>query len=206
MDVSMQGACRVGVMGGTFDPPHVGHLALAGGVASALGLKRVLFMPTGNPNFKRGQHVTPAHVRAEMVALAIAGLPAFELDLREVKRAGVTYTVDTLLEMRAEQPDAQLYFILGADSVETLSKWRRAAQMVDLCTFVAVQRPGYCFARIRRALEESGLGFRVEYVEIDTPDVSSTQVRAAVKRGENVDGLVPAAVAEYIREHELYTR
>jgi len=98
------GAERIGILGGTFDPPHNGHLALARGVARELDLSRVLFMPTGNPNFKQGQNVTPAAQRVEMVRRAIAEEPLFELDEREVLREGVTYTVDTLLEMRAEMP------------------------------------------------------------------------------------------------------
>lgn len=195
---------RVGILGGTFDPPHSGHLALARGVARALELDRVLFMPTGNPNFKQGQRVTPAAQRTDMVRLAIAGEPGFELDDREVRREGVTYTVDTLLEMRDEMPDAELYFIIGADSAATLVHWRRADELAPLATFVAVQRPGYDFGGIRDALDACPHPYRMVYLELDTPDVSSTAVREHVQRGEDIGLLVPDAVAEYIAEQGLY--
>jgi len=198
------GAERIGILGGTFDPPHNGHLALARGVARELDLSRVLFMPTGNPNFKQGQNVTPAAQRVEMVRRAIAAEPLFELDEREVLREGVTYTVDTLLEMRAEMPDAELFFIMGADSAATLVHWRRAEELAPLATFVAVQRPGYDFTSIREALEACPYPYRVVYLELDTPDISSTMVRTAVKDGKDLAALMPESVAQYIADKTLY--
>ena len=131
---------RLGIMGGTFDPVHDAHLEIARAVADALGLARVLFIPTGNPHFKLDQHVTPALQRARMVELAIADDPRFGLDLREVERPGVTYTVDTLRELRCEYPDTELCFIVGADSAETLVHWRGAAEIARLCVRAATSR------------------------------------------------------------------
>ena len=153
-------------MGGTFDPVHNAHLEVARAVADALGLARVLFIPTGNPHFKLDQHVTPALQRAHMVELAIADDPRFELDLREVERPGVTYTVDTLRELRCEYSDTELCFIVGADSAETLVHWRGAAEVARLCTVVVAARPGCDVAHVRAVHEQSGLGFRLEFVDV----------------------------------------
>lgn len=195
---------RIGIMGGTFDPPHFGHLDLARGVMRELALDRVLFMPTGNPNFKQGQRVTPAAQRVDMVRLAIAGEEGFELDEREVRRGGVTYTVDTLIDLHRELSDGELFFIIGADSAATLVHWRRADELATLATFAAVQRPGYDFARIRAALDACPHAYRMRYLEIDTPDISSTQLRELVAAGESLDGLTPQPVVEYIADHGLY--
>ena len=123
-----------------------------------------------------------------------------------MRRGGVTYTVDTLLELRAELPDDELFFIIGADSAATLVHWRRAEELVPLATFVAVQRPGYDFARIRAALDACPHPYCMRYLELDTPDISSTQVREQAAAGELLDNLTPPPVAAYIQHHHLYER
>lgn len=195
---------RIGILGGTFDPIHNGHLCLGRSVAKALHLDRVLFMPTGNPHFKLGQQVTCAAQRVEMVRLAIAGEPLFVLDTREVERPGVTYTVDTLEELHAQHPRARLCFIIGADSAETLVHWKDAARVAQLATFVVTQRPGVDFEHVRQVHARSPLDFDLEFVDAPQLDISSTEIRAAFARGESPEGLVPPAVIDYIRREGLY--
>ena len=116
---------RLGIMGGTFDPPHLGHLACAEEALEAFGLDAVLFVPTGRPAFKQDRPVTPGKVRLAMVAAAVAGNPAFAVSALEVERPGITYAVDTLRELREELPGVELVFIVGADAALTLPRWRR---------------------------------------------------------------------------------
>jgi nicotinate-nucleotide adenylyltransferase len=195
---------RIAILGGTFDPIHNGHLALADAVARALELDRVVFMPTGNPSFKQGQKVTPAAERAQMTALAIADDPRFSLDCREIARPGVTYTLDTLEELHAEHPKAHLYFILGADSAETLVHWKGAVRLAELATFVVAARPGVDMDRVRRVHEASPFDFDLEFIEAPQWDVSSTELRLRISCGQPVTGLIPEAVIAYIEEHGLY--
>lgn len=195
---------KIGIMGGTFDPIHNGHLAIAQSVAEQLGFSRVLFIPTGNPNFKQGQRVTPAITRARMVELAIAEYQNFELDTCEVDRPGVTYTADTLEELTHRFPQTELYFIMGGDSAATLVHWRRAEQVAALCRIVVVQRPGQSMEPVREAIETSPIEFSVRYVDVPQVDVSSTEIRARVKRGDTVENMLPRAVAEYIEKNGLY--
>ena len=195
---------RIGILGGTFDPIHNGHLSLGRSVLEALQLDRVLFIPTGNPHFKLGQQMTPACERAQMVRLAIEGIPKFELVLREVRRAGVTYTVDTLEELRVQDPDARLFFIIGADSAETLVHWKEARHLAQLATFVVTQRPGVNFEHVRQVHAQSSIDFDSEFVDAPQLDISSTEIRRAIARGESVEGLVPPAVIEYIASEGLY--
>lgn len=192
------------ILGGTFDPIHNGHLALARDVVDRLGIARVLFIPTGHPNFKRGQHVTDAKTRAEMVALAIADEPCFALDRREVERPGITYTADTLEELHAELPNTRLFFVIGADSAETLVHWRRAATIARLATFVVVRRPGVDCAHVLQVHRESPLDFDLLFLDAPQVDISSTELRARLWRGDSVEGLMPKPVIDYIEEHGLY--
>lgn len=192
------------MLGGTFDPPHLGHLALARGVADELGLARVVLVPTGNPHFKLGEDVTPAPLRMEMTRLLAAEDPRLAVSDIEAVRPGVTYTVDTLAQIKREHAGAHICFIVGGDCAEHIMRWRRAAELARLCTVIAVARPGYDFAAARSNIEASGMGFDVRYLHLDTPDVSSTAVRDAVQAGEGLAGLVPASVEAFIRERGLY--
>lgn len=195
---------RIGIMGGTFDPVHEGHLAIARAAADQLALDRVLFVPAGNPHFKLGQKIASAHDRVRMVELAIAGEPLFELDEREVERQGVTYTADTLEELVAVYPGAELFFIMGADSAETLPTWKRADDIARLCTVVVAQRPSISEHAAKDALEASSSGFNVIYIDAPLVDASSTGVRECVAQGSGVQDVVPPSVADYIQAHGLY--
>ena len=142
---------RIGIMGGTFDPVHNGHIVIAKSVAEQLDLDRVLFIPAGNPNFKQGQELASAANRAHMVALAIEDEPLFELDLCEVERAGVTYTADTLEELAQCHEDAQFFFIMGTDSAVTLPGWKRVADVARLCTIVVAKQRSVCATHSQQA-------------------------------------------------------
>ena len=195
---------RIAILGGTFDPPHNGHLALACGVADALSLDRVLLIPTGNPHFKLDQKVTSVEDRVAMTQLLAAEDQRLEVSRIEADRPGVTYTVDTLHALQEQNPDAELLFIIGGDCAEHIMKWRNADLLARQCTVVAVGRAGYDFAAARKAIDACGLGFKVEYFTFDVPDVSSTGIRAAAAAGEDITSMVPSSVAAYIAEHQLY--
>ncbi len=195
---------RIGIMGGTFDPVHNGHLVIARSVADQLGLDRVLFIPAGNPNFKQDQKLASAADRVRMVELAIANEPDFELDLREVERPGVTYTADTLEELVRCHEDARLFFIMGTDSAITLSGWKRSEDVARLCTVVVAHRPGQSTQRVRDALAANPVAFDVMYLDVPQVDVSSTQVRERIALGQGVDGMLPASVEAYVAQAGLY--
>jgi nicotinate-nucleotide adenylyltransferase len=175
---------RVGVFGGTFDPPHTGHLVVAQEVHLRLGLDRVLWVPAAVPPHKRGQRITPAALRLEMVAAAIAGDDRFQLSDLEVRRDGPSYTVDTLRALREASPDDELFLILGADQLAELDSWREPDQLRRLATLVGFARAGDEPPEIE--------GARI--VEVPRLDISSTEIRRRLAAGEPIDYLVPAAV------------
>lgn len=195
---------RIGIMGGTFDPVHNGHLVIAKSVAEQLGLDRVLFIPAGNPNFKQGQRLASAADRAHMVELAIEGEALFELDLREVERPGITYTADTLEELAQCYEGTQLFFIMGTDSAITLPDWKRAADVARLCTIVVAKRPGQSTQQMRDALAASSIDFDIVYLDVPQVDVSSTQLREQIAQGQDVSDMIPPSVAAFLAETGLY--
>jgi nicotinate-nucleotide adenylyltransferase len=189
---------RLGVMGGTFDPVHHGHLVAASEVAARFGLDEVVFVPTGQPSFKQDSVVSEAEHRYLMTVIATASNPRFTVSRVDVERAGLTYTVDTLRDLKAERPDADLYFITGADAIAQILTWKDAAELFDMAQFVAVTRPGH-------ALSVAGLPQgRVDVLEIPALSISSTDVRARARAGEPVWYLVPDGVVQYIAKHRLY--
>lgn len=195
---------RIGVMGGTFDPVHKGHLAIARSAAEQLDLNRVLFIPTGHPHFKLDRDIAPADERARMVALAIEDDPLFELDTREIERPGVTYTADTLEELVQTYPKSSLFFITGADSAVTLPRWKRAEEIARLCTIVVAHRPGDAELFVPDVLASAPIDFDVIYIDAPQIDVSSTSVRERAAWGEDVSDSVPLEVAQHIAEQGLY--
>ena len=189
---------RVGVMGGTFDPIHHGHLVAASEVAHRYSLDEVVFVPTGQPNFKQDRDVTPAEHRYLMTVIATASNPRFTVSRVDVARPGVTYTVDTLRDLAIERPDADLYFITGADALETILEWKDVDRLWDLAHFVAVTRPGHVLS-----IEGLPAG-AVSQTEIPALAISSTDCRERVRAGEPVWYLVPDGVVQYISKHQLY--
>jgi nicotinate-nucleotide adenylyltransferase len=189
---------RLGVMGGTFDPIHHGHLVAASEVAARYDLDEVVFVPTGAPSFKQDQVVTPAEHRYLMTVIATASNPRFTVSRVDIDRSGLTYTVDTLRDLAAERPEADLYFITGADAVEQILTWKDSAELFERAQFVAVTRPGH-------TLSVDGLpSDRVSQWEIPALAISSTDVRARARGGKPVWYLVPDGVVQYIAKHGLY--
>lgn len=194
---------RLGVMGGTFDPIHIGHLAIAEEAREALGLDRVLFVPAGVPPHKRGGGISPVEHRVAMVERAIEGNPAFELSRIEVDRPGPSYTVDTVEALAADGTDVTL--ILSAETFAQLPAWHEPWRLFDAATIAVVPRGGY--AATDRAWVETefpGREGRVTYLEGPLLDLSSTELRARVAAGRSIRYLVPAAVEAYIEDHSLY--
>jgi nicotinate-nucleotide adenylyltransferase len=189
---------RLGVMGGTFDPIHHGHLVAASEAASTFELDEVVFVPTGRPTFKLDQEVTLAEHRYLMSVVATASNPSFTVSRVDIDREGVTFTVDTLRDLKERRPDADLYFITGADAIEQILTWKDAEELFSMAQFVAVTRPGH-------ALSVDGLpGDRVHVLEIPALAISSTDVRARARSGKPVWYLVPDGVVQYIAKHRLY--
>lgn len=189
---------RTGVMGGTFDPIHHGHLVAASEVQARYDLDEVIFVPTGAPSFKQGQDVTPAEHRYLMTVIATASNPRFTVSRVDIDRPGLTYTVDTLRDLAAERPDSDLYFITGADAVAQIITWKDSSELFDLARFVAVTRPGH-------PLSVAGLpADRVSQWEIPALAISSTDVRIRARAGKPVWYLVPDGVVQYIAKHRLY--
>ena len=187
---------RLGVMGGTFDPIHHGHLVAASEVASALGLDEVIFVPTGEPWQKT--EVTEGEHRYLMTFIATASNPRFKVSRVDIDRAGPTYTVDTLLDIQAAYPDAELFFISGADAIAQIMTWKDMQELWDLAHFVAVSRPGHSL-QIPNA--PSGA---ISTLEIPALAISSTNIRERVEAEKPVWYLVPDGVVQYIAKHDLY--
>lgn len=187
---------RIGVMGGTFDPIHNGHLVAASEVASAFKLDEVVFVPTGSPYQK--DNVTPAEHRYLMTVIATASNPRFKVSRIDIDRGGDTYTVDTLTEMQELYPGAELIFISGADAIAQILSWKEVEKLWSLAHFVAVSRPGH-----KLTIPESPEG-SISSLEIPALAISSTDVRARVRAGYPVWYLVPDGVVQYIAKNELY--
>ncbi len=194
---------RIGLLGGTFDPIHIGHLGAASAAADCAGLDRVIFVPSAEPPH-RGAAVASAEDRLAMCRLAIEGEPLFEVSDVEVRRGGRSYTVDTLREMRARLPVDELFLILGWDAAKMIRTWRDPQAVLDLATILVVSRPGTP-APAQQDLESAGLGTgRVVLCLKATPNVSGSALRQAIANGESVAGKLPVAVERYIATRHLY--
>lgn len=194
-------ALKVGVLGGTFDPVHLGHLILAEHAREELGLARVLWVPAGDPWRKRGHGVTPAADRMAMVRLAIGGQRAFAVSAVEVERPGPSYTAETLAALHTDEPEAELVLLLGQDALEDLPAWREPERILELAT-VAVARRGEGEAAAEQAL--AGPPGRLVWLTMPRIDISATELRRRAAAGLSLRYLVPDAVAAYIHQHRLY--
>jgi nicotinate-nucleotide adenylyltransferase len=189
-------ALRLGVFGGTFDPPHLGHLVAAADAAQALGLGRVLWVPAAVHPLKLASVQAPASARLEMARAAVEGDPRFEVDPLELERAGPSYTVDTLRELQGRYPEAELYFLTGADNLRDLPRWKDPAGVARLARLVVVSRRGEGVP--------PGLPYPAVAVPVTRVDLSSTEVRRRVRAGETIRYLVPGAVRAVIERRGLY--
>lgn len=193
-----------GILGGSFDPIHNGHILLAQEVRDRLQLEKVIFIPAYVAPHKIGQSFASAADRFAMTALAVEGINDFSVSDMELRRGSVSYTVDTMLELRKMYPRQEFYFIIGADSVPQLKTWNRIEELFSLVKFAAVYRPGYEDV-LDRAREDFGRpAERIVMVHTTEYDVSSTAIRQKVQAGQSISDMVPAAVAEYIEKNGLY--
>lgn len=197
---------RLGILGGTFDPIHFGHLLAAEEARVTLRLDRVLFAPAGDPPHKQGYAILPIAHRLRMVRLAISDNPAFDLSAVDMDRPGPHYTIDTIQLIRNEWGTGvdETYFIMGADSLAHLLTWHQPDQLVDLCRLAVVARPGYRadLAELEAALPN--ISHRLDWVEMPVLGISSSDLQRRVREGRSIRYQVPAAVAEYVTEHRLY--
>ncbi len=197
-----EGGERIGIFGGTFDPPHVGHVRVALDVADHLALDRLIWIPAGRPPHKARSRVTDADVRLEMVRLAACCDPRFEVSTIEIDRPGPSYTVDTLRALRARHPRAEIFLILGADQVRDLARtWRQPESVMALARLAVMDRDGDSAVAMAPMLPGMERAVRVPVRRID---VSSTSVRAAVRAGEDFEALLPPGVAAVVRRAGLY--
>jgi nicotinate-nucleotide adenylyltransferase len=199
----MASARRIGVMGGTFNPIHIGHLVTAEEALRQRSLEQVVFVPAGRPWQKEGVDVAPAEHRYLMTVIATATNPRFRVSRMELDRAGPTYTVDTLRELRRELGDVDLFFITGADAILEILSWKEPAEALALASFIAATRPGYDLDRLVKELPP-GLEDRVHMMEIPALAISSTDIRLRVRERRPIRYLVPEGVARYIEKTGLY--
>ncbi len=195
---------RVGILGGTFDPIHVGHLMMAEAVRNEYHLDKILFIPTGNPPHKHGD-VTSAEHRYMMTMLATCSNPFFEVSDIEMKREGLSYSVDTVRALQREHKDTDYFFIIGTDIVKTIATWERIDELLSICEFIAAQRPGSDASAetLRAELGEIG-ETRIHALATPELEISSTDIRSRVRRGYSIKYVVPPSVEQYIAKYHLY--
>ncbi len=197
---------EIGLLGGTFDPIHLGHLIIAEAVRIQLGLSKVIFIPAGQPWLKADREITLAEHRLAMVKLGIGSNPHFEVATAEIERPGPSYSVDTISDLRSELgPEVGLYFIVGPDALAEVPQWKEPARLVDLCQLVAVGRPNAPKADLE-ALESAvpGISPRIRFIDVPQIGISSTRIRERARAGLSIRYLVPSGVERYIHEHGLY--
>ena len=191
-------ARRVGVMGGTFDPIHHGHLVAASEVGARFGLDEVIFVPTGEPWQKAERRVSPAEHRYLMAVIATASNPDFWVSRVDIDRGGPTYTIDTVRDISDQMPDAELFFITGADALAAILSWKDATELLGMAHFVGVTRPGYELSGTHLPADS------VTLVDVPAMAISSSDCRDRVSQGQPVWYLVPDGVVQYIAKHRLY--
>ena len=197
---------RVGVFGGTFDPIHLGHLAVARSIQSSLGLDNVVFVPAGQPWLKADTPVSRVEDRVQMLRLALARRRALELSTIEADRPGPSYTVDTMETLQRQLgSDADFFFLLGSDALMDIAKWKEPQRLIQLCQLVAFARPGFGLPTME-ALEAAvpGISMRVVFAEVPQVNIRATDIRRRIVEGRCIQRLVPRAVERYILEHGLY--
>jgi len=199
----MVGVGRIGVLGGTFDPIHYGHLAASEEARAKINLREVIFVVAGIPPHKLDEEITPAEHRYAMVELAIASNPHFSVSRIDLDRPGPSYTVDTIALLRQERTE-EIYFIMGMDSLMEIDTWHEPQRLIQLCHLVAVERPG--FVPDLERLEETipGITARTEIIDMPEVDISSTDLQRRVREGLPIKYQVPPEVEEYIYKHRLY--
>lgn len=187
---------KIGLLGGTFDPPHYGHLLVAQEALSQCSLDEVWFIPSAVPPHKLHKKITPDKIRIEMVKLAIGNEPGFSISLIEFERTGRSYTYDTITEIKKKYPHDHFFFIIGADMINDLPNWYKIEELIDLITFIGVQRPGYVI--------QSPYQNEIIKIEIPQLEISSSMLRERFKIKENTKYLLPDEVRVYIEVNKIY--
>jgi nicotinate-nucleotide adenylyltransferase len=188
---------KLGLYGGSFDPVHLGHLLVAQAAVEELGLDKLFFIPAAQSPFKTENQLAPAEIRLRLLRLALAGKMNYEIDDQEIRRGGISYTIETLGDYAKKFPSAELFYLIGADNISKLNEWRDAGELAKLAQFTAVPRPGEPAAEFPKPFRGKILnGFPIK--------ISSSQVRARVKAGLPIENLVPSFVADAISAAKLY--
>ena len=195
---------RFALFGGSFDPVHLGHLLVAQAAHEELSLTRLFFVLAAQSPFKPDRKPTPANQRLQLLRLALAGKAWCEIDDQEIKRGGVSYTIDTVRDYKRRFPDAELFYLIGADHISQLPKWREAAELARLVEFVVIPRPGDCMATNSTEAFMLPPPFHGRRLHGFPLGVSSSQIRERVKTGLTIDHLTPCGVVEAIRNNQLY--
>lgn len=198
---------RLGIMGGTFDPIHYGHLVAAEMARSKFNLSKVLFIPSGTPPHKDRNDISDAGLRFEMIERAIQDNSAFDISALELERKGPSYTVDTLRVLRRTWPDHELYFITGSDVLREIFSWREVEEILKMTEFIGAARPGFDASDFLLKVQEEHpeTQGRIHYLEVPALAISSTEIRARVKRGQPIRYLLPEPVRLFIQQYGLYT-
>lgn len=198
---------RIGILGGSFNPIHCGHLAMGEAVCCALGLDRMIFVPTGNPPHKSKKLLAPKEHRVRMIEIATQGNARFDVSRIEVDSEKTGYTVETLKALRETcKAQDQFYFTLGADSVVDLANWRSFSELARLCSFAAVARPGIDRIALERCILQLHREYQahIQLIEMELCPISSSKIRQNIQFGKPITGLVPPCVEDYINEYKVY--
>jgi nicotinate-nucleotide adenylyltransferase len=193
---------KIGLFGGTFDPPHTAHITLAENISQKICLDCIYFIPTSIHAFKLNYKVTPVEIRYEMLQAALANKIIFRISRIEIDRPSVSYTVDTLREFKAYEKleDAELYYLMGMDNLRDLHLWRNSAEIFKFAKLVILKRPGYNDSKIINRYHD-----KVIFVETPLMDISSTYIRGQIQKGYSVDNLIPKSVSKILKKYNLYT-
>ena len=208
IELSENSLLKIGIMGGTFDPVHYGHLVTAEAVREKFILDQVIFVPVGNPPHKIGQKVTDKKDRYAMTLLATATNPYFDVSREEIDRKGYTYTIDTIISFQKRfDGKAQFYFITGADALNQILTWKHTEQLFKMCEFIAVTRPGYRPDDLFQDIEYLRANFesKIHFMEVPAFEISSTDIRKRVEGNISIKYLLPESIEAYIYKHGLYS-
>ena len=198
---------KIAVMGGTFDPIHNGHLIVAEYVRTSLKLDKVIFIPSGVHPFKNNKNITEGKKRLDILSLAIKSNEYFDISTMEINREGITYTIDSIKELKEIYKEDEVYFIIGSDIIFEIEKWKDFEELIELCKFILLYRPGKNEDKIENRIEELKKLYGLEFVRVEAPliEISSTEIRERVKEDLSIKYLVPEIVEDYIYKHKLYS-